>query len=222
MPTKPLYNSSTSTGQGGKHDEKVYGSKWGQGYHLPITITGKKGSAWGNQFNLLPFQNNNAVRNKNYLAIPSSLPSSTGAWGMEVTMSSLYFVSAAFSNLCSSPGPVWSPSHCIQYGLTFSGVSFPWVHRSIKSAPAWAFHGVTSSFWVLLPAQAWDPPQLQWEQPALPWFSQWDAGESLFQCLKHLITFCFQWPWCLHSCFLHIFSLFLSRCVKCFLPLPIC
>ena len=93
-------------------------------------------------------------------------------------------------------------------------------HKSCqKPAPAWSLHRVTASFGHP-PAPAWGPPWAAggyllhrgppWAtegQPASPWSSPGAAGESLLWHLEHLLPLLLCWPWCLQSCFSHIFSL---------------
>jgi len=71
--------------------------------------------------------------------------------------------------------PVWvhTVSQALPANLLQRGLLSPWVHRSWQEpAPAWAPHRVTASFGHPA-APAWGPP--------------WGAGESLLQCLEHLL-----------------------------------
>jgi len=57
------------------------------------------------------------------------------------------------------------------------------------------------------------PPWATAGQPASPWSSSQAAGEPLHQ--EHLLPLLpLNWPWCLQSCFSHIFSL-LSPAAEC-------
>jgi len=109
------------------------------------------------------------------------------------------------------------PANLLQHGLLF-----PWGYMSCqKPAPARACHWVTASFGHP-PALVWGPPQASggfllnhgppWAaggQPASPWSLSRAAGESLLWRLEPLL----QRPWCLQSCFSHIFSLLSSAAV---------
>jgi len=147
-----------------------------------------------------------------------------------------------FSLSCSNV----SPSHGLQLFTSCSSVGHPWghkpcqqpcsgmgssLHRSCQQpAPAWAPHWVTASFG---------------HPPAPAWGSPWAAGGDLLRglqghslphhallhglqgnllwSLEHLLPLLLHWPWCLQSCFSHIFSFLLSAAKCCyagFFPLP--
>jgi len=95
----------------------------------------------------------------------------------------------------SSVGPL--PANLLQRGLLS-----PWIHRSCQEpAPAQALHRVTASFghppdpvWGAPWAAGGDllhcgPPWAAGAQPASPWSSPRAAGESMLQCLEHLLLF---------------------------------
>ena len=107
----------------------------------------------------------------------------------------------------------------------------PWVHRSCQEpAAARTPHGVTTSFrhppaplWGPLCAAGGDllhrgPPWATGGQPASPWSSPQAAGESLLRYLEHLLPLLLHWPWCLQSCFSHIFSLLFPAAI--YTPFP--
>jgi len=107
------------------------------------------------------------------------------------------------------------PANLLQCGLLS-----PRGHRSCQEpASAQASHGVTASF-RHAPALASGPPRAAGGDllhRGLPWAaggqhvssqsSPQAAGEYLLRCLKHLLPLLLHWPWCLQSCFSHLFSL---------------
>ena len=117
---------------------------------------------------------------------------------------------------CSTMGPPWGHKPC-QQTCSSMGSS---LHRSCQvPAPAWVLHRVTASFGHT-PALSWGPswatggyllhcgpPWAAEGQPASPWSSPWAAEESLLWCLERLLPLLLHWPWCLQSCFFHVFSL---------------
>jgi len=104
----------------------------------------------------------------------------------------------------------------------------PWVRSSWqKPAPPrgsprghrGAPHGVTASFGHPR-APVWGPPWAAggyllhrgppWTagaQPASPWSAPWAEGEPLLWCVEHLLPPLLHRPWCLQSCFSHMFLL---------------
>ena len=93
------------------------------------------------------------------------------------------------------------------------GLLSPQVHLSCQEpAPAQGPQGVTVSF-RHPPAPARGPP---WAAGGdlLHGGPPWTAGELPLWHQEHLLPLLIQWPWCLQSCFSHIFSL-LSPSLKC-------
>ena len=86
---------------------------------------------------------------------------------------------------CSSMGSPWC--HSLVWASSCSGMGLFLVCRWV-SAPPWISMGCGG-------------------QPASPWSSPRAAGKSLLWCLEHLLPLLLHWPWCLQSCFSHIFSL---------------
>ena len=92
-------------------------------------------------------------------------------------------------------------------------------------ATAWGLHEITASFRTYPSAPIWGPlwasggyllhhgpPWAAGAQPTSPWSSPQTAGESLLQCLEHLLSLLLHWPWCQQSCCSHIFLLLCHSC----------
>jgi len=105
----------------------------------------------------------------------------------------------------SSMGLWVLPEACSSMGSP-QGQSLLWAHP-----PALVFHGLQCGY--LLHC---GPPLDAAGQPASPWSSPWAAGESLLRCLERFIPLLLLSLWCLHSCFVHIFSFLSHSCCTSF------
>jgi len=107
----------------------------------------------------------------------------------------------------SKSAPAWAPLFTGPQVLPGAGPSmgFPQGHSLLRAHPP-------ALAWGLPLAAGGDllhcrPPWAVEGQPASPWSSPWAAGESLLRCLEHLLPLLLHQPWCLQSCFSHIFLL---------------
>lgn len=115
---------------------------------------------------------------------------------------------------CGSP----TGSRVLPASQLHSGLLCPWRHRSRQeSAPVWASQGDVVFFrspLALLWCLPWaagrsllhhGPPWAAGAHSSSPWAASGATGESLLLCLEHLLLLLLYWPWCLQSCFSHIF-----------------
>ena len=111
---------------------------------------------------------------------------------------------------CSSMGSLLSTGPHILPGVC-SNAGSPWDAACFGHPPAPAWGPPRAAGGDLL---YHGPPQAAGAQPASRWSSLWAGGESLLQCLELLLPL-LHGPWCLQSCFSHMFSLLSSGSCWC-------